>query len=161
MLFISSYSKTGCYKHWAAGTPAFLQVHDSIGAVGVAIPWGGEQPWVTASEYPCWALCYKISHFWGHSPNLSLCGWQCSPSSSQLLLLFRRNVVKAFEMAAIEDYSRIKTATNGTYSERIFRSVLSGSGVAILMMRGTPLLRTKSVQESKSRLPYKCLVHNA
>ena len=38
------YSKTECYKHWAAGTPAFLQVHDSIGAVGVAILGGGEQP---------------------------------------------------------------------------------------------------------------------
>ena len=51
----------------------------------------------------------------------------------------------------IEDDGRTKTTTNDAYSRRILCTVLSGAGVATLTMRGSPLLREKSV---KIRPPY-------
>ena len=53
--------------------------------------------------------------------------------------------MKAFEMAAIEDDSGTKTATNGALSGRILRTLQSGAGLATRTTRGTLLLREKSV----------------
>ena len=56
----------------------------------------------------------------------------------------------ALKTAAIEDDGETKTATNGAYSRKILRTVLSGAGVGTLTTCGTPLLQKKSVQKSST-----------
>ena len=60
-------------------------------------------------------------------------------------------IIEAY-LAAIEDNSGTRTATNDAYSGRILRTVLSNARVSTLMTCGTLLLQEKSVEY---RLPYK------
>ena len=57
-----------------------------------------------------------------------------------LLRWMSRGVVKAFEMAAIEDNGATKTATNGALSNRILCNLLDGNEITPCSMRGSSLL---------------------